>query len=33
MTAVLSEKIAKIYQDKIWKIDGVPQKILSDKEL
>ena len=33
MTAVSFEKIAKIYQDEIWKIDGVPQKILSDREL
>jgi len=33
MIAVSFEKIAKIYQDEIWKIDGVPQKILSDRGL
>jgi len=26
------EEIAKIYRDKIWKIHGVPRKILSDRE-
>ena len=31
MTAVSSEKIAKIYQDEIWKIDGVPLKFLVTK--
>ena len=31
ITAVLSEEIAKIYWDKIWKIHEVPQKILSDR--
>ena len=31
-TAVLLEDIAKIYQDKIWKLHRVPQKILSDRE-
>jgi len=30
-TVVLSEKIAKIYQDEIWKLHRVPQKILSDR--
>jgi len=25
------EEIAKIYRDKIWKIHGVPRKILSDR--
>ena len=28
---VLSEDIAKIYSDKIWKIHGVPWKVLSSK--
>jgi len=31
-TTVLSEEIAKIYIDKIWKIHGIPKKILSDRE-
>ena len=30
--AVLSRKIAKIYQDKIWKLHGIPRKILSDRK-
>jgi len=30
-TTVLSEEIAKIYWDKIWKIHGVLQQILSDR--
>jgi len=30
-TTVLSEKIAKIYRDKIWKLHGVLQKVLSDR--
>jgi len=30
-TVVSSEKIAKIYQDEIWKLHRVPQKILSDR--
>jgi len=30
-TMVLSEKIAKIYRDKIWKLHGVLQKVLSDR--
>ena len=29
---VLSEEIAKIYQDEIWKLHGVPRTILSDRE-
>jgi len=29
--AVLSEDITKIYRNKIWKIHGVPQKILSNR--
>ena len=28
---ILSQEIAKIYQDKIWKLHGVPRKVLSDK--
>jgi len=31
-TNILSEEIAKIYQDKIWKLHGIPRKILSDRE-
>jgi len=30
--AVLSENIAKIYRNKIWKLHKVPQKVLSNKE-
>ena len=29
---VSSKKIAKIYQDKIWKLYGIPKIILSDRE-
>jgi len=29
---ILSEKIAKIYRDNIWKIHKVPKEILSNKE-
>jgi len=29
---ILSEKIAKIYRDNIWKIHKVPKKILSNKK-
>jgi len=28
---VSSEEIAKIYRDDIWKLHGVPRKILSDR--
>ena len=28
--SILSERIAKIYRDNIWKLYGVPRKILSD---
>jgi len=28
---VSSEEIAKIYKDKIWKLYGIPRKILSDR--
>jgi len=30
-TNVSSKEIAKIYQDKIWKLHGVPRAILSDR--
>jgi len=30
-TAVSSEEISNIYQYKIWKLHGVPRKILSDR--
>jgi len=29
-TSISSEEIAKIYRDNIWKLHGVPRKILSD---
>ena len=29
---ISSEEIAKIYQDKIWKLHGIPKKVLSDRE-
>ena len=32
-TNILSEGIAKVYRDKIWKIHGVPKTILSDRGL
>jgi len=31
ITNISSEKIAKIYRDKIWKLHGIPRKILSDR--
>ena len=31
MMNVSSEEIAKIYWDEIWKIHGVPRKILSNR--
>ena len=31
MTNISSERIAKIYRDDIWKLHGVPRKILSDR--
>ena len=31
MTNISSERIAKIYSNKIWKIYGIPRKILSDR--
>jgi len=30
-TNVLSEAIAKIYRDNIWKLHGIPRRILSDR--
>ena len=30
-TNVSSEGIAKIYRDNIWKLHGIPRKILSDR--
>ena len=33
MTNVSSKEIAKIYRDKIWKLHGVPRKILSNRGL
>ena len=30
-TNVLSEAIAKIYRDDIWKLHGIPRRILSDR--
>ena len=32
MISVSSEKIAKVYQDKVWKLHGVPWKVLSNRE-
>jgi len=32
MTNISSEGIAKIYRDDIWKLHGVPRKILSNRE-
>ena len=31
-TNILSEEIAKIYRDDIWKLHRIPRKILSDRE-
>jgi len=33
MTSVSSEKIAKIYRNKIWKLHGIPQIVLSNRGL
>ena len=30
-TSVSLEEIAKIYQDEIWKLHGIPQTVLSDR--
>ena len=32
-TNILAEGIVRIYRDKIWKLHGVPRKILSDRGL
>jgi len=32
-TNISSEEIAEIYWDKIWKLHGIPRKILSDRRL
>jgi len=31
MTSISSEEITKVYWDEIWKLHGVPRKILSDR--
>jgi len=31
MTNILLEEIAKIYWNKIWKLHGIPRKILSNR--
>ena len=31
-TNISSEEIAKIYRDNIWKLHGIPRKVLSDRE-
>ena len=31
-TSILSEEIAKIYRDNIWKLHRIPRKIFSDRE-
>jgi len=30
---ISSEGIAKIYRDEVWKLHGIPRKILSDRRL
>jgi len=30
-TSISSSKVARIYQDDIWKIYGIPKKIISDR--
>jgi len=32
-TNIFSKGIAKIYRDEIWKLHGIPRKILSDRGL
>jgi len=32
-TNISSEGIAKIYRDDIWKLHGIPRKIISDRGL
>ena len=29
---ISSEEIAKVYQDKVWKLHGVPQKVIGNRE-
>jgi len=31
MTLISSSEVARIYQDDIWKIHGIPKKIISDR--
>jgi len=31
-TNIFSEGVAKIYRDEIWKLHGIPKKILSDQD-
>jgi len=31
MTLIFSSKVAKIYQDNIWKIHSIPKKIISNR--
>jgi len=31
MTSISSDKVVRIYQDNIWKIHGIPKKIISNK--
>jgi len=31
MTSISSSEVARIYQDDIWKIHGIPKKIISDR--
>ena len=33
MLNISSEEIARIYRDEIWKLHGIPKKILSDRGL
>ena len=30
-TSIFSSEVARIYQDDIWKIHGIPKKIISDR--
>ena len=32
MTLISSSEVARIYQDDIWKIHGIPKKIISNRE-
>jgi len=31
MTSISSSEVARIYRDDIWKIHGIPKKIISDR--